>query len=53
MLFAVIFTDKPGSVEVRSTHLRAHIDWLEGHKDMIPVGDSLRHARDVRDIALA
>jgi uncharacterized protein len=44
MLFAVLFTDKPGHGVVRAENLQAHIDWLEKHKDVIPVGGSLRHA---------
>jgi uncharacterized protein YciI len=43
MLFAVIFNDKPDHGEVRAANLQAHIDWLEEHKAMIPVGGSLRH----------
>jgi uncharacterized protein len=43
MLFAVIFTDKPGYGEVRAANLQAHIEWLEKNKDVIPVGASLRH----------
>ncbi|MCV2349916.1 YciI family protein [Paucibacter sp. Y2R2-4] len=43
MLFAVIFTDKPDHAEVRAANLQAHIDWLESHRDVIPVGGSLRH----------
>ena len=43
MLFAVIFTDKPGYGEVRAANLQAHIEWLERNKDVIPVGGSLRH----------
>jgi uncharacterized protein len=44
MLFAVLFTDKPGHGEIRAENLQAHIDWLEKHKDVIPVGGSLRNA---------
>jgi uncharacterized protein YciI len=43
MLFAVIFTDKPDHAEVRAANLQAHIEWLETHRDVIPVGGSLRH----------
>lgn len=43
MLFALVFTDKPHHADVRATNLQAHIDWLEKHKDVIPVGGSLRH----------
>lgn len=42
MLFAVIFTDKPVHGDVRNAHLKAHIEWLEAHQDVIPVGGSLR-----------
>ena len=42
MLFAVIFTDKPGHGDLRAQHLQAHVDWLEAHRDVIPVGGSLR-----------
>ena len=42
MLFAVIFTDKPGHGDVRAANLQAHIEWLERHKKVIPVGGSLR-----------
>jgi uncharacterized protein YciI len=43
MLFAVIFTDKPGHSEVRAANLQAHVDWLEQNKDIVPIGGSLRH----------
>jgi uncharacterized protein len=46
MLFAVIFQDRPGLGAVRAEHLQAHIDWLDQHRDMIPVGGSLRHEPD-------
>jgi uncharacterized protein YciI len=42
MLFAVIFTDKPGHGELRAANLQAHIEWLERHRDTIPIGGSLR-----------
>jgi uncharacterized protein len=42
MLFAVIFTDKPGHGELRAANLAAHIAWLERHRELIPVGGSLR-----------
>jgi len=42
VLFAVLFTDKPGLGELRALHLQAHIEWLEINKDVIPVGGSLR-----------
>ena len=43
MLFAVIFTDKPGHAELRATHLQAHISWVDEHKDKVLVAGSLRH----------
>lgn len=43
MLFAILFTDKPDQGDLRAAHLQAHIDWLEDHKDIVPVGGSLRH----------
>lgn len=43
MLFAVIFTDKPGCGEVRAANLQAHIEWLEQNKDIVLIGGSLRH----------
>jgi uncharacterized protein len=46
MLYAVIFTDKPNHGHVRAAQLQAHIDWLEQHRDIIPVGGSLRRAAD-------
>ena len=42
MLFAVLFTDKPGHGDIRAKHLQAHVEWLELHRDVIPVGGSLR-----------
>ena len=42
MLFAVLFTDKPGLGDVRAQHLQAHIEWLELNKDVSPVAGSLR-----------
>ena len=42
MLFAVIFTDKPGCSDIRAAQLPAHIAWLEAHQDIIPVDGSLR-----------
>jgi hypothetical protein len=47
MLFAVIFTDKPAGGEIRAANLQAHIEWLEQHRDVIPVGGSLRHENPV------
>ena len=46
MLFAVIFNDKPYHGEIRAANLRAHIEWLEQNKDVIPIGGSLRHELD-------
>lgn len=42
-LFAVLFTDRPGHSELRATHLQAHIDWVDAHKDQVLVAGSLRH----------
>jgi uncharacterized protein len=42
MLFAVIFTDKTAHADVRAANLQAHIDWLERHREVIPIGGSLR-----------
>lgn len=42
MLFAVIFTDRPGQGALRSQHLQAHIDWVAGHQDQVRVAGSLR-----------
>lgn len=42
MLFAIIFEDKPGHGHVRAAQLQAHIDWLEAHREVVPVGGSLR-----------
>ena len=44
MLFAVIFTDNPGHGAVRAAHLQDHIAWLEQHRDVVPIGGSLRLA---------
>ena len=43
MLFAVIFTDKPGQGALRSAHLQAHIEWVAMHKASVLVAGSLRH----------
>ncbi len=43
MLFAVIFKDKLNQVELRARFLQAHIQWLEAHKEIVPIGGSLRH----------
>jgi uncharacterized protein YciI len=42
MLFVVIFTDHPGRAHIRDANLQAHIEWLEQHRDVVPVGGSLR-----------
>jgi uncharacterized protein YciI len=42
MLFAVLFTDKPGHGALRSEQLSAHIDWVEAHGDAVLVAGSLR-----------
>jgi uncharacterized protein YciI len=42
MLFAVIFTDKPGHGALRAQHLQAHVEWLAAHQDLVLVGGSLR-----------
>lgn len=43
MLFAVIFTDKPGHGALRAQHLAAHVDWVAQHKGQVLVAGSLRH----------
>ena len=43
MLFAVLFTDKPGQGALRAQHLQAHIDWVADHQDQVLVAGSLRH----------
>lgn len=43
MLFAVIFTDKPGCGEVRASNLQAHVESPEKNKVIVPVGGSLWH----------
>jgi uncharacterized protein len=42
MLFAVLFTDKPGHGDLRAEHLEAHIKWVEAHKEAVLVAGSLR-----------
>ena len=42
MLFAVIFTDKPGHGKLRAEQLNAHIHWVDQHKDVVLVAGSLR-----------
>ena len=46
MLFAVIFTDRPGQSALRAQHLQAHIDWVASHSDTVRVAGSLREAPD-------
>lgn len=43
MLFVVILKDKLNQSDIRENLLQAHIEWLEEHKEIIPVGGSLRH----------
>lgn len=42
MLFAVIFTDKPGHAHLRARHLQAHVDWVAEHQASVLVAGSLR-----------
>lgn len=42
MLFAVRFTDKPGSQSIREQNLDAHLDWLAERAHQILVAGSLR-----------
>jgi uncharacterized protein len=42
MLFAVLFTDKPGQGALRADHLNAHIEWVAQHQDTVRVAGSLR-----------
>lgn len=42
MLFAVLFTDRPGQSALRATHLQAHIDWVAAHQAHVRVAGSLR-----------
>lgn len=42
MLFAVIFTDKPGQGQLRARHLQAHIAWVADHQAEVLVAGSLR-----------
>lgn len=46
MLFAVVFTDRPGQGALRSAHLQAHIDWVAAHQAQVRVAGSLREAPD-------
>lgn len=42
MLFAVLFTDKPGHGALRAEHLEAHVQWVAQHQDTVRVAGSLR-----------
>jgi len=42
MLFAVLFTDKPGHGHLRAQHLQAHIDWVAQNQSWVLVAGSLR-----------
>lgn len=42
MLFAVIFTDKPGHAQLRAQHLQAHVDWVAENQATVLVAGSLR-----------
>jgi uncharacterized protein YciI len=42
MLFAVLFTDKPGHGDQRVEHLDAHIGWVAQHRETVLVAGSLR-----------
>lgn len=42
MLFAVLFTDKPGHGALRAEHLEAHVQWVAQHQDAVRVAGSLR-----------
>lgn len=42
MLFAVLFTDKPDHGALRAEHLKAHVDWVAEHQDVVLVAGSLR-----------
>jgi uncharacterized protein YciI len=42
MLFAVLFTDRPGQGHLRAEYLQAHIDWVADHQAQVLVAGSLR-----------
>ena len=42
MLFAVLFTDKPGHGALRAENLEAHVRWVAEHRDCVLVAGSLR-----------
>jgi uncharacterized protein len=47
MLFAVLFEDRPDSVELRKSLLAAHLAWIEAHRQFVIAAGSLRDAADV------
>ena len=42
MLFAALFTDKPGHGAMRAENLEAHIRWVAEHREAVLVAGSLR-----------
>ena len=44
MLYAVRFFDRPDRLAVRQQYLKAHVAWLDEHRERILVGGSLRDA---------
>ena len=42
MLFAVLFTDKPGHGSLRAEYLQSHIHWVDQNKGVVLVAGSLR-----------
>lgn len=42
MLFAVLFTDKPGHGALRAQRLEAHVQWVAKHQHTVLVAGSLR-----------
>jgi uncharacterized protein YciI len=42
MLFAVLFTDRPGHGALRAAELDAHVRWVAEHQDQVLVAGSLR-----------
>ena len=42
MLFAILFTDKPGQGTLRAKYLQSHIHWVDQNKDVVLVAGSLR-----------
>ena len=51
MLFAVRFTDKPGSQSIREQNLDAHLAWLAEREHQILVAGSLREETGSNPIA--